>query len=288
MFSGSIVALVTPFDSSDHVDYRMVGELVEWHIAEGTNGILLCGTTGESPTLCSEEKALILKTAISVSRGRVPIIMGTGCNNTKASVLATRFAKAVGVDACLVVVPYYNKPNEQGIYHHFNEIAKVGLPLLCYHHPGRTGTELSIDLLSKITKMPSVVGVKESSGKPENVKNILTRSSTTVLSGDDPVTFDMLKYGACGVISVLANIVPKDWSDFISHFKNGDEEKALYFHKKYKPLLEVLFNEVNPQGIKYALSLMGRIQANYRLPLVNLSEENKKLIKAEMLKLNLI
>lgn len=288
MFSGSIVALVTPFDKNNEVDYRKLGELVEWQISEGSEGILVCGTTGESPVLSREEKALILKTTLSVAKGQVPIIMGTGCNDTKSSVLATRFAKAVGADACLIVLPYYNKPTERGVYNHFLEISKVELPIICYHHPGRTGLEFTPEQLVKLAKIPNVVGIKESSGRVSYVKDILSKCETTILSGDDPLTFEMLGLGAKGVISVLANIAPKDWSFFVKAYKQNKIKQALEIHDKYKDLLGVLFNEVNPQGVKYALSLMGKILPNYRLPLLEPTQQNKQLIKEQMLKINLI
>lgn len=288
MFTGSIVALVTPFDDKDYVDYRKLGELIEWHISEKTDAILLCGITGEVPTLSEDEKILILKTAVSVAKSKIPILMGTGCNNTKASVLLTQSAKAIGADGCLVVVPYFNKPGLNGILRHFEEISKVGLPVVCYHHPGRTSITLQSDFLLQLTTLPNIVAVKESSGDGRSTQEIVAMLKATVLSGDDPVAYDMLKDGAKGIVSVMANLVPRVWHEYTKCFENKEFDKAFSIHKKHLPLMKAIFSEINPQGIKFALSLMNLIKPNYRLPLLSPSLENKAKIEKEMKLLGLI
>jgi 4-hydroxy-tetrahydrodipicolinate synthase len=271
MFKGSIVALVTPFTGEGEIDYPAFKKLVDWHAAEGTDAIVCCGTTGEAPTLSDEEQDTIFKTAIDVARKRVPIIAGTGTYDTRKTVEKTAKAKALGADGCLVVVPYYSRPTPEGCVAHYKEVSKVGLPTIVYHHPGRTGIWLSAEVLVEIAKLPSVVGIKEASGGLELITQIKRLSDVPVLSGDDTLAYTMMELGAAGVISIVANIIPRQWKEMIHAFLQGDQggkKRAKELDTLYAPLCQAMVLETNPQCVKYAVSLLGRCTAHMRLPLL--------------------
>lgn len=287
MFRGSIAAVITPFTSEGEVDYPAFKNLIDWHAVEGTDAIVVCGTTGEAPTLTSEEQYQLFKIALDVSHKRVPIIAGTGTYNTRTTVETTAQAKALGADACLVVVPYYNKPTPEGCIAHYTEVSKVGLPMIVYHHPGRTGIKLSAEVLAQIARLPSVVAIKEASGGLELIQEIQQISDIPVFSGDDTLTYAMLELGAAGGISIVANMIPRAWKEMIHHFFQGNRTYAQELDTLYKPLYQSLVLENNPQCVKYAMSLLGKCTPHMRLPLVQPRETTKLAILQAMTQLKL-
>ena len=288
MFSGSIVALVTPFTKEGEVDYAKIKELVEWHIAEGTNGIVPCGTTGESPTLSDEEQRNVIKTVVDVVNGRVPVIAGTGSYDTRHAVAMTEYAKECGADAALVISPYYNKPTQQGCIDHFSEVAKVGLPIVLYNHQGRTGTKLLPSTIATLSALPEVVAVKEACGDVGIVMDIKNESDITILSGDDNLTIPFIAVGAVGVISVIANVIPKAWANMVKEYCSGDKEEALREVYRYRHLCKAVVAENNPQGIKYAMKLCCLCDDAVRLPLIESSDNAKENIREALEKSDVI
>jgi len=282
MFSGSIVALVTPFLKGGSVDYDKIVELVEWHIQQGTNGIVPCGTTGEAPTLDYNERCQIIKTVVDATKGRVPVIAGTGSYSTRDTVAMTHYAKKVGADAALVVTPYYNKPTPKGCLQHFSLVAEEGLPLVLYNHPGRTGTKLTPATIAELFKIPEVVAVKEAGGDVSVAMDIRERCDITILSGDDNLTIPFMAVGAKGVISVVANILPKEWADMVAKYTSKNEEEALKKAYFYRNLCRAIVSENNPQGVKYAMRVMGLCSDDVRLPLIESSSHAKQTIELAM------
>jgi 4-hydroxy-tetrahydrodipicolinate synthase len=269
LFSGiSIVALPTPFTQQDEVDYDSLAALVEWHIAEGTDAIMVCGSTGEAPTLSSEEQSRIIQTAIESAKGRVPVIAGTGTYNTKDSVKKTEVAQKLGAEACLAIVPYYNRPTPEGCLAHFHEIAKVGLPVIVYYHPGRTGVHLSPESLAAICSLENILAWKDCSGAAEMATAMRELSSIPILSGDDTNAFSLMRLGAYGVISIVANIIPRQWKEFLTTMASGNWAEAEELDKNLAPLYNAMIIESNPQCVKYALSVAGKCLPRMRLPLV--------------------
>lgn len=268
MFKGSMVALATPFNEDDSLDEKSLIELINWHIDAKTDAIVLTGTTGESPTLLEDEKFKIFEIAVKLAKGKTKIIAGTGTYSTQKSVFLTRRAKEIGVDGALVVVPYYNKPPIEGLIKHFEEIAKINLPIILYHHPGRTGTKLSIDSFIKLQKIEKIVAVKEASGSLEIAKELIKKTRFDVLSGDDPLIIDMIKLGAKGGISVVANVIPSEFKQINDLCLNKNFEKAQKILDVHKNFIDSMFLETNPICVKYALSLMDKCKAHMRLPLV--------------------
>ena len=288
MFAGSVVAIVTPFTRDGEIDEKALVELVKWHVKNHTDAIVCTGTTGESPTLSEREKLKVLQICIAASEKKIPIIAGTGCNNTNKSIELTTKAKALGASGCLVVVPYYNKPSPFGLLKHYEKIAQVGLPVMVYHHPGRTGLTLSPSLFSHLQKIENIVSIKEASCNLSLVDDISKNCSLPLLSGDDALTVPIMQKGGTGVVSVMANILPYQWSEMTKFAKEKNFEKAAEIYDRYRVLNDAILKETNPQGIKYALALMGRCNSYMRLPLVEPQEETKKSIKQEMEKANLI
>jgi len=275
MFKGSVVAIITPFTVDGEVDFKAFKELIDWHALEGTHAIVCCGTTGEAPTLSTEEQMEIFKAAIDVSNKRVPIIAGTGTYDTRKTVEKTKKAKALGADGCLVVVPYYNRPTPEGCIAHYTEVSKVGLPTIIYHHPGRTGIKLSAQVLAEIAELPSMVAIKEASGGLELIEEIRKISDVPVFSGDDSLTYGMMERGAVGVISVVANVIPKAWKEMTENFLQGNRKASKELETLYATLVQSLGLETNPQCVKYAVSLLGKCQPNLRLPLLQPREATK-------------
>jgi 4-hydroxy-tetrahydrodipicolinate synthase len=275
MFKGSVVAIITPFTQEGDVDYAAFKELIDWHAVEGTHAIVCCGTTGEAPTLSSQEQMQIFKIAVDVSNKRVPIIAGTGTYDTRKTVEKTTKARELGVDGCLVVVPYYSRPTPEGCVAHYAEVNKVGLPMIVYHHPGRTGIKLSAQVLAEISSLSSVVAIKEASGGLELIQEIKQISDIPIFSGDDALTLAMMELGAIGGISIVANVIPKAWKEMIQSFLQGDQKQAKELDTLYAPLIRSLVLETNPQCVKYAVSLLGKCQPNLRLPLLQPREINK-------------
>lgn len=290
MFKGSIVALVTPFRDGE-IDEKSLRELIEWHISEGTNAIVPCGTTGESATLTYEEHYRVIKTTIEAVNKRVPVIAGTGANSTDETIAMTREAKNLGTDAALLVAPYYNKPGQEGIYRHYRAVAEaVDLPLILYNVPGRTAVNILPGTVERLAEIKNIVAIKEASGDMRQVSEVIRRcgDSLTVLSGDDFTTYPLLALGGKGVISVSANVMPGEVSRMCRFFEEGSYGDALKLHFKLEPLNASMFIETNPIPVKTALSMMGKITDELRLPLCEMSEVNKKRLRDTLLSYGLV
>ncbi len=290
MFKGSIVAIVTPFKDGK-VDEKAFSELIEWHISEGTNAIVPCGTTGESATLEYEEHYRVIQIAIEVVNKRVPVIAGTGANSTDETIMMTKKAKELGADGALLVAPYYNKPTQEGLYRHYKAVAEaVDLPLVLYNVPGRTAVNISPQTVARLAEIENIVAIKEASANMRQVSDIirLCGDSITVLSGDDFTTFPIMMLGGKGVISVAANVMPKSVAQLCSLCEKGEIEEARRLHYYLEPLNASMFIETNPIPVKTALALMGKIQEEFRLPLCEMAPENKAKLKETLSSYNLI
>jgi len=290
MFSGSIVAIVTPFKDGQ-VDEEAYRELIEFQIANGTSAIVPCGTTGESATLNVEEHARVIDIALETVNKRVPVIAGTGGNSTSEAIELTAHAKKAGADASLQVTPYYNKPTQEGLYQHFKAIAKaVPLPQVLYNVPGRTGVNMLPETVARLAELPEVVAIKEASGNLGQMAEIvrLAGDNITLLSGDDNVTLPSLALGGKGVISVVANIVPRDSADLIRAWEEGRVEEARAIFYRLFPLCQAMFFETNPIPVKTSLALMGRIQDEMRLPLCPMAPGNLDRLKKALTDYGLI
>ncbi len=278
-FRGSIVALVTPFTARGRIDARKLQELVEWHIQEGTEGIVCSGTTGESTTLSEADRGKVLEVCLEAANKRIPVIAGTGTCDTKQSVRLTEQARKLGADGCLVITPYYNKPTQRGCVLHFQEISRVGLPFIAYNNPGRTIVQLQPETIAAIGQLPNAAGIKESTNDPKFLTKIRALTPLPVFAGEDALTHAMIFEGAVGAISVVANIIPAMWKKMIHLALSGNREQAMAISDRYIPLCQALFRETNPQCVKYALSLMGKCRPCLRLPLVEPSLEAQDEIK---------
>lgn len=291
MIHGSIVAIVTPFRDGK-IDEDALKNLIEFQIENGTHGIVPCGTTGESPTLSHEEHEYLIELAVKTANKRVPVIAGTGSNSTKEAIRLTRFAKEIGADAALVVVPYYNKPTQEGLYLHFKQIAsQVDIPIILYNIPGRSGVNMTPQTIARLAAdFKNIIGVKEAAGSIPQASKILQLCGMDflVLSGEDALNFPLLTIGARGFISVTANIAPKDVSNLYNLYASGEFEKARDLHYKLLPLNEALFIETNPIPIKAALSMMDLIKYEYRLPLSEMAQDNYDELKKVLLDYGLI
>ncbi len=282
MFTGSLVAIVTPFRKGK-VDERALADLIEWQIAKGTNGIVPCGTTGESATLSHEEHNRVIELTVEVVKRRVPVIAGTGSNSTDEAIALTRHAKEAGVDAALLITPYYNKPTQEGLYRHYKAIAEaVELPLVLYNIPGRTGVNILPSTIARLSAIKTVVGVKEGSGSVQQASDIvqLCGDRLTVLAGDDALTLPMMAVGAKGVITVTANLLPTDMAHLVKAFADGKIQEARRIHFQLSPLFAALFYETNPIPVKEALGMMGKIDPELRLPLCPMAQDTRdKLVR---------
>lgn len=273
MFKGSIVALVTPFKNGK-VDEDKVKDLVEFHIKNGTSAIVSCGTTGESATLSHDEDVRLTELVIKTAAGRIPVIAGTGSNNTAEALFLTESAKKHGANAALVVVPYYNKPTQEGLYQHYKYLAeKVDIPIILYNVPGRTGVNMLPETIVRLSKVPGIVAVKDATGSVDAMMQVVKEAPDfTILSGDDGITFPMMALGAKGVISVAANIIPKQMSDICRLMLAGDVSGARKIHYQYLDIFKGLFLESNPIPVKAAMAMMGMLEEELRLPLVKMSD----------------
>ncbi|MFH1645674.1 MAG: 4-hydroxy-tetrahydrodipicolinate synthase [Candidatus Omnitrophota bacterium] len=285
MFTGSMVAIVTPFKNNGaELDRDKLTELVEFHIKNGTSAIVPCGTTGESATLSTEEHEAVIDIVIEAAAGKIPVIAGTGSNNTKEAIEITKHAKEAGADAALIITPYYNKPTQEGVYQHFKALSDaVDIPFIAYNIASRTGINITPQTMARLATIKNVVGVKEASGNLGQMSDIrlLCGEGFDLISGDDGLTLPLMAIGGCGVISVVANIVPKDSADMVSAFRKGDIEKARELHYKLSPLVDAMFIETNPIPVKTAMGMMGMIEPSLRLPMCEMLPENKaKLEKA--------
>lgn len=282
MFSGSMVALVTPFKDGK-VDEKKLRELVDFHIKNGTDVLVPCGTTGESATLSFEEHEKVVEVVIDQAKGKVPVIAGTGSNNTEEALKLTKHAKEAGANGALVITPYYNKPTQKGMYLHFEKIAKeVDIPIVLYNVPGRTSVNLLPETVAKLAKIKNIVGIKEASGDLKQASDIigLCGDKFDLISGDDFIVFPMLALGGRGVISVVANLVPAEMAALIDEFNKGNLEKARATHYKIFPLCKAMFIETNPGPVKTAMALQGLLDTpELRLPLAPMSEENVEKLK---------
>ncbi|HRR96059.1 MAG TPA: 4-hydroxy-tetrahydrodipicolinate synthase [Candidatus Ratteibacteria bacterium] len=290
MFYGSIVAIVTPIKNGQ-VDKESYKKLVEFHLENGTDGIVTCGCTGEPATLSMEEHKQLIKFTVDIVDKKIPVIAGTGSNNTKESLELTSFAKEVGCDGCLLITPYYNKPTQKGLYLHYKTIAEsVDIPIILYNVPSRTGISISPETVAELSKIKNIVGIKEASGNFDQIYNIisLVDKDFVVLSGDDALTLPIIAVGGKGVVSVAANIVPKEVADMVKYALNGQMKKAREIHYKLYPIFKVLFIETNPIPVKTSLSLMRMIKDEWRLPLTPPSDENFQKIKETLKKYGVI
>lgn len=279
MFSGCLVALVTPFKDGE-VDCAKLRELVDWHLEQGTDGLVPCGTTGESPTLSFEEHEKVIATVIKQAEGRVPVVAGTGSNNTTEALRLTRFAKDAGADGALMITPYYNKPTQEGMYRHFRTVAaEVDIPIVLYNVPSRTGINLDPETVARLAELPNVVAVKEASGSLDQASTIASLCDITILSGDDSLTLPLLSVGGKGVISVVANIVPRDMKAMIEAFQGGHAQRARRLHLKLFPLCRAMFLETNPIPVNTAMKMLGMTSGEVRLPLCEMSEANQSKLR---------
>ncbi|MFQ5975289.1 MAG: 4-hydroxy-tetrahydrodipicolinate synthase [Candidatus Hydrothermarchaeales archaeon] len=287
-FKGNIPAIVTPFDEEDGVDQEGLKKNIEF-VINHIDGVVPCGTTGESPTLSYEEHKHVIEMVIDIVDGRVPVIAGTGSNSTKEAIELTKHAGDVGADGALLIAPYYNKPTQKGIYQHYKAIAEnCNLPLVVYNIPSRTGVNIEPSTFEKLAKLENIVGVKEASGNLGQMMKIIERSDLTLLSGDDNLILPVLAIGGKGVISVAANIIPEAISEMIKAFERGDLEKAREINYRYFKLFNSIFLETNPGPIKEAMNMMGLAAGHVRSPLVNLGDENRERLRGVLVELNLI
>ena len=288
--SGTITALVTPFARDGSVDYGALRALVEEQTAAGVDGICSVGTSGESPTLTHEEHHRVIEKTIEFAAGKCTIVAGTGANSTAEALSLTRAAIACGgADACLQVTPYYNKPNPEGLYRHFMSVADLGLPVVLYNVPGRTGREIPLSVVKRLAAHPNVVAIKEAAGSVDRVSAVRDAApGLTVLSGDDSLALPMIAVGAAGVISVASNVVPREMGDMVRLALAGDFVRARALHEKYYRLFRDLFIDVNPVMVKEALAAMGRCERVFRLPLCETDDAKLAQLKGTMKDLGLV
>jgi len=290
MFKGSIVAIVTPFKNGA-VDVEALRQLVEFQIEGGTDAIVPCGTTGEASTLDYDEHLLVVKTVVEQVNKRVPVIAGTGSNSTTEAIELTQLAKEAGVDGCLLVTPYYNKPTQEGLYLHYKAVAEaVAIPQILYNVPGRTGVNMLPETVARLVPIKNIVAIKEATGSLQQASEVmaLCGDQIDVLSGDDFITFPMMACGAKGVISVLANIMPKAVGDLTDAYIAGDLVKARKLHLDTLKISNAMFIESNPVPVKTALGLMGKCSDEVRLPLCPMSAANKAKLEAILKEYQLI
>ena len=284
MFSGTFTALITPFKNGE-VDVEALEGLVEFQIEHGVNGLVPCGTTGETPAMSEEEDRVVVETVVRVAAGRVPVVAGTGSNSTDMAIKYTKMAQEVGADGSLQVAPYYNKPTQEGLFRHFATIAEnTDLPLILYNIPGRTSVTISAETMARLAEIPNVVGVKDSTLSMNMISDIKSRCGEEfdILSGDDPMTLPLIALGGVGVISVASNVAPGAVSDMVGALLEGDWERGRGLHYELLPLFRALFVETNPIPVKTAASLLGLCSDEMRLPMIPLSGENLRTLQRVM------
>jgi 4-hydroxy-tetrahydrodipicolinate synthase len=278
MIGGAIAAIITPFKNGE-IDEAGLRDLIEFQLANGTHGIVPCGTTGESPTLSHKEHERVVEITIEQTARRVPVIAGTGSNCTEEAISLTRHAKKAGADAVLMISPYYNKPTQEGIYRHFEQVAKaVDIPIIVYNIPGRTASNIEPSTMARLSGIDNIVGVKEASGSMKQITDTIAMCADDfiVVSGEDYLTFPLMCVGGKGVISVVSNVAPREMADLCNLFSSGKFEESQKLYYKLLPLLHILFIETNPAPVKAALAMMKRIESEeVRLPLVTMTEANK-------------
>lgn len=287
-FTGSIVAIITPFREGQ-IDTEAFRRLIEFQIEGGTTGIVPCGTTGESATLCHQEHEDLVRLTVEAVAGRVPVIAGTGSNSTREALRLTRAAKEAGADAALLITPYYNKPTQQGLYEHYRAVAEeVDLPLVVYNCPGRTGVSIAPETLFRLAELKNIVAVKDATGSMDWTSEVCGGCDLTVLSGDDSAAVPQIAVGAQGVISVLANVAPRATADMIGKALAGDYAGARAIHHQYFRLIKTLFIESNPIPVKAAAELMGLVGPELRLPLVPIADAHRATLREAMKAVGLV
>ena len=285
MITGSIVALITPFDEDGNVSYDRLAGLVEWHISEKTDGILVLGTTAETPTLTDEEEERIVRKVIAKAGGRVPVIAGSGSNNTQMCIEKSLKYQNMGADALLVITPYYNKTNKEGLFRHFTAVADaVDIPVYIYNVPGRTSMSVPFDIMKRLSRHKNIAGVKEASGDMSLIAkySTLINEDFNIYSGNDDITVPVMSMGGAGTISVLANILPGQTHEMAMAYWNGETVKAAEMQKYYLDFINKLFIETNPIPIKEAMNMAGMDVGGYRLPLWHMNDENKAALADSM------
>jgi len=281
-FGQVLTAMVTPFDQNGEIDFDATENLVNYLIQNGTDGLVVAGTTGESPTLSTEEKLDLFKFVVDVVDKRIPVIAGTGSNNTRASISLTKAAEKTGVDGIMLVAPYYNKPSQEGLYQHFKGIADATtLPVMLYNIPGRSVVNLSVDTVVQLSQIDNIVCIKEASGDLDAIAEIISRTSSDfiVYSGDDSMTLPILSIGGTGVVSVASHIIGKEMQEMITNFKNGRIQAAAYTHRNLLPTIKALFTAPSPAPVKAALNLNGVNVGGVRLPMIPLTDEQENVLK---------
>ena len=289
--TGSIVALITPFTQDGKVNYEKLGELLDWHIANNTDAILILGTTSESPTMSHEEDLEICRFSVERVAGRVPVIASSGSNSTQTVIEKSLDLQAAGADAVMNIAPYYNKANKKGMYHHFADVADaIDIPLIIYNVPGRTGCSIPADVIGELSKHDRIIGIKEASGDLSYVAKIAkyANENFAIYSGNDDVILPVLSMGGSGVISVLANVMPKETHDMVMSYLNGDTKGALAEQLRLMNLINNLFIEVNPIPVKEAMNLMGMNVGGFRLPLCEMEDEHREILRESMVKVGLV
>lgn len=289
--TGSIVALITPFTQDGKVNYEKLGELLDWHIANNTDAILILGTTSESPTMSHEEDLEICRFSVERVAGRVPVIASSGSNSTQTVIEKSLDLQAAGADAVMNIAPYYNKANKKGMYHHFADVADaIDIPLIIYNVPGRTGCSIPADVIGELSKHERIIGIKEASGDLSYVAKLAkyANENFAIYSGNDDVILPVLSMGGSGVISVLANVMPKETHDMVMSYLNGDTKGALAEQLRLMNLINNLFIEVNPIPVKEAMNLMGMNVGGFRLPLCEMEDEHREILRESMAKVGLV
>jgi 4-hydroxy-tetrahydrodipicolinate synthase len=290
MFRGSLPALITPF-TNGHVDEPAFQRFVDWHVEQGSHGVVPCGTTGESPTLSHDEHMRVVELCVEAVNGRVPVIAGTGSNSTAEAISLTQHAKAAGADAALIVTPYYNKPTQEGLYQHYKAIHDAGeIPILIYNIPGRCIVDMSVETMGRLAKLPNIVGVKDATNdlaRPTKTRAACGKAFTQ-LSGEDGTTLPFLAHGGHGSISVTANVAPRQCADVHEAWQRGDVETASRLNERLMPLHQALFAEPSPAPVKFAASVLGLCENRLRLPMICVQPETETTVRKAMVHAGLI
>lgn len=282
-FGQVLTAMVTPFDQNGEIDFEATKNLVNYLIQNGTDGLVVSGTTGESPTLTTEEKIDLFRFVVEAVDRRIPVIAGTGSNNTRASITLTKKAEEAGVDGIMLVAPYYNKPSQEGLYQHFKAIAEATkLPVMLYNIPGRSVVNLSVDTVVQLSQIENIACIKEASGDLDAIAEIISRTSSDFLvySGDDSLTLPILSIGGTGVVSVASHIIGNEMQEMINNFKNGRIQSAAFTHRNLLPTIKALFIAPSPSPVKAALNMNGVPVGDVRLPMIPLNEEQQRFLQA--------
>ncbi|ADF40954.1 MULTISPECIES: 4-hydroxy-tetrahydrodipicolinate synthase [Priestia] len=278
-FGKVATAMVTPFDHKGNIDFEKTTQLINYLISNGSDALVIAGTTGESPTLSTEEKLALFRHSVKVVDGRVPVVAGTGSNNTYASIELTKKAEEIGVDAIMIVAPYYNKPNQEGLYQHFKTIAEsTELPVMLYNIPGRSVINMSVDTIVRLAELPNVVALKDASGDLDAMTAIIAQTSDdfALYSGDDGLTLPVLAIGGTGIISVASHIIGNEMQEMVKLYESGNPKEAAKIHQRIVPVMKSLFAAPSPTPVKTALQLKGLDVGSVRLPLVPLTEEERQ------------